>query len=178
MVVLGRIAAPFGVQGWLHLQAFGDDPQSWKVIEHWLVSADADAAPERWRELKLDGFKLQAKGPVVRFEGCNDRTAAEKLVGLYVAAQRHDLPDTEDDEYYWGDLIGLDVVNQSGERLGRVDRLLETGANDVLVVVDDAAGAEKPAKRPVERLIPFVSAVVKDVDREAAVVRVEWDAQW
>ena len=90
------------------------------------------------------------------------------------AAQRHDLPDTEDDEYYWGDLIGLDVVNQSGERLGRVDRLLETGANDVLVVVDDAAGAEKP----VERLIPFVSAVVKDVDREAAVVRVEWDAQW
>lgn len=174
MVVLGRIAAPFGVQGWLHLQAFGDDPQSWKVIERWLVSADADAAPESWRELKLDGFKLQAKGPVVRFEGCDDRTAAEKLVGLYVAVQRHDLPDTEDDEYYWGDLIGLDVVNQSGERLGRVDRLLETGANDVLVVVDQAAGADKP----VERLIPFVSAVVKDVDREAAVLRVEWDAQW
>jgi 16S rRNA processing protein RimM len=174
MVVLGRIAAPFGVQGWVHLQAFGDDPQSWKVIERWLVSADADAAPERWRELKLEGFKLQAKGPVLRFEGCNDRTAAEKLVGLYLAVPRHDLPETGEDEYYWGDLIGLEVVNQLGERLGRVDRLLETGANDVLVVVDDAVAHDKP----VERLIPFVSAVVKDVDRSAAVVRVEWDAQW
>ena len=173
MVVLGRIAAPFGVQGWLHLQAFGDDPQSWKVIEHWLVSADADAAPERWRELKLEGFKLQAKGPVVRFEGCNDRTAAEKLVGLYVAVPRHELPDTAEDEYYWGDPIGLTVVNTAGVTLGRIDRLLETGADDVLVVVDASAG-----DTPVERLIPFVSAVVTDVDREAGVVRVEWDAQW
>ena len=109
-----------------------------------------------------------------KFDGCDDRTAAEKLVGLYVGVPRHELPATEDGEYYWGDLIGLDVVNVEGERLGRIDRLLETGADSVLVVVDDSASADKP----VERLIPFVSAVVKDVDRDAAVVRVEWGAQW
>jgi 16S rRNA processing protein RimM len=66
------------------------------------------------------------------------------------------------------------VINTVGEHLGRIDRLMETGADDVLVVVDASAAADKP----VERLIPFVSAVVKDVDRDAAVVRVEWDAQW
>ncbi|MBU0602305.1 MAG: ribosome maturation factor RimM [Gammaproteobacteria bacterium] len=171
MIVLGRLAAPFGVLGWLRLHAFGDDPQSWRAMEQWRVSADPDASAEHWSSLRLKGFKLQGNGPVVHFEGCDDRTAAEKLVGLYVAAQRQDLPDTGKDEYYWGDLIGLDVVNAEGERLGRVGRLMETGANAVLVVVDEG-------DKPVERLIPFVSAVVKDVDRDAAVVRVEWGAQW
>ncbi len=174
MVVLGRLAAPFGVQGWFRLHAFGDDPLSWRVIERWRVSPDADAPAERWTTLRLAGFKLQNTGPVVKFEGCDDRSAAEKLVGLYVAVPRHEMPDTDKDEYYWGDLIGLTVVNTSGECLGRIDRLLETGADDVLVVTDISGGTDKP----VERLIPFVSAVVKDVDRENAVVRVEWDAQW
>lgn len=174
MVVLGRLAAPFGIQGWLRLHPFGDDPESWRVIEHWRVSADADAPADLWKMLDLKGFKLQGNGPVVKFDGCDDRTAAEKLVGLYVGVPRHELPATEDGEYYWGDLIGLDVVNAEGERLGRIGRLLETGADSVLVVVDDSVSADKP----VERLIPFVSAVVKDVDCDAAVVRVEWSAQW
>jgi 16S rRNA processing protein RimM len=174
MVVLGRLSAPFGVQGWLRLHAFGDDPQSWRAIENWRVSADAEAPDALWKTLKLNGFKLQNTGPVVRFDGCDDRNSADRLVGLYVAVPRHELPDTEEDEYYWGDLIGLAVVNAEGDQLGRIDRLLETGADAVLVVVDDAAGADKP----VERLIPFVSAVVKVVDRDAAVVRVEWSAQW
>lgn len=174
MIVLGRLAAPFGVQGWLHLQVFGDDPQSWKVIERWYASSDPEVDSSVWRELKPDGFKLQAKGPVVHFEGVPDRTAAEKLVGLYVGVPRHELPDTGDDEFYWGDLVGLEVVNLSGIRLGRIDRLMETGANDVLVVLDDAQGGDKS----VERLIPFVSAVVKDVDRALSQVHVDWDAQW
>lgn len=173
MIVLGRLAAPFGVQGWLRLHAFGDDPQSWRSIERWQVSDDADAPDGHWKTLVLKDFKLQGNGPVVKFDGCDDRSAAEKLVGLYVAVPRDELPDTDDDEYYWGDLLGLEVVNLEGERLGRVDRLLETGANAVLVVVDASM-----ADKPVERLIPFVSAVVKEVDREAAVVRVEWNAQW
>lgn len=174
MIVLGRLAAPFGVQGWFHLQVFGDDPQSWKAIERWYLSADSEAPDARWEPIRLSGFKLQAKGPVVRFEGIEDRTAAEARVGLYVGVPRHDLPETEDDEYYWGDLVGMSVVNLSGVALGRVERLMETGANDVLVVVDSAVAGDKP----VERLIPFVSAVVKDVDRSAAELRVDWDAQW
>ena len=173
MVVLGRLSAPFGVQGWLRLHPFGDDPQSWRVIERWLVCSDAEAPAAQWNTLKLAALKVQNTGPVVKFEGCDDRNAADRLVGLYVAVPRHELPDTSEDEYYWGDLIGLAVVNTAGVVLGRVDRLLETGADDVLVVVDDSTG-----DKPVERLIPFVSAVVTDVEREAGVVRVEWDAQW
>jgi 16S rRNA processing protein RimM len=71
------LSAPFGVQGWLRLHAFGDDPQSWQVIKDWRVSADADAPAGQWSTLKLAGFKLQNTGPVVRFEGCDDRNAAE-----------------------------------------------------------------------------------------------------
>jgi 16S rRNA processing protein RimM len=173
LIVLGRLSAPFGVQGWLRLHPFGDDPQSWREIEYWQTSRDADAPAAQWGQLKLAALKMQNSGPVVKFEGCDDRNAADGLVGLYVAVPRHALPDTGQDEYYWTDLVGLAVVNSAGVVLGRIDRLLETGANDVLVVVDDAAGG-----KPVERLIPFVSAVVTDVERSARVVRVEWDAQW
>ncbi|WP_018411786.1 ribosome maturation factor RimM [Methyloversatilis thermotolerans] len=174
MVVLGRIAAPFGVQGWLHIQVFGDDPQTWKVIEHWYASREADAPATRWSLLEPDGFKLQTKGPVIRFRGYPDRTAAEALVGFYLAVPKQDLPDTGEGEYYWGDLVGLEVTNLQGQRLGRVERLMETGANDVLVVRDAVAGTDKA----VERLIPFVSAVVKTVDQEAGRLSVDWDFQW
>lgn len=174
MVVLGRIAAPFGVQGWLHLQVFGDDPHAWKAIDRWYASNNADTPAAGWSELEPDGFKLQAKGPIIRFRGYPDRTAAEALVGLYLAVPRQDLPAAGEDEYYWGDLIGLEVMNLQGQRLGRVDRLMETGANDVLVVHDAVAGTDKP----VERLIPFVAAVVKTVDRQAGRLSVDWDVQW
>jgi 16S rRNA processing protein RimM len=161
------------VQGWLRLHPFGDDPQSWKVICDWHVHADADAPAAQWSTLKLVALKLQNTGPVVKFEGCDDRDGSEKLVGLYVAVPRHELPETGEDEYYWGDLIGLTVLNGAGVTLGHIDRLLETGADDVLVVADTQSDGTS-----VERLIPFVSAVVTDVDREAGLVRVEWDAQW
>jgi len=79
------------------------------------------------------------------------------------------LPVPAEDEYYWADLVGLAVVNGAGEALGKVAGLIETGANDVLRVLGDDG---------VERLLPFVDAVVLDVDREAGVIRVEWGADW
>ena len=86
-----------------------------------------------------------------------------------VGARREAFPETDDDEYYWADLIGLDVVNTAGERLGKVDSLIETGANDVLRVLDDDQ---------TERLLPFVSAVVLAVEKDAGQIRVEWGSDW
>ena len=106
------------------------------------------------------------------FAGVADRTAAEAMKGMLVGAPRAALPAVPEDEFYWADLVGLKVVNQAGESLGRVDGLIETGANDVLRVVDTDAAES------VERLLPFVAAVVGKVDVAAGVVHVDWERDW
>lgn len=164
-VVLGRLADPYGIRGWIRLHPYGDDPLGWAAMPTlWLGS---EGGP--WREVGLKGLKAHGDGYVVLLEEAVDRTAAEGLKGVLVAAPRSALPDTGDDEYYWGDLIGLGVVNSAGEKLGRVAGLLETGANDVLRVVDEDK---------TERLLPFVEAVVLSVDKAAGQILVEWGSDW
>lgn len=166
MVVLGRLVAPYGVKGWLHLHPFGDDPESWQGLPCWYLGKDAEG--DQWQSLSLDAIKLHGDGWVVKFMGIEDRNGAEALVGQYVASPQEDLPRTDDGEYYWADLIGLQVVNEADEPLGTVTSLIETGANDVLVV--------REGKK--ERLLPFVDAVIKQVDLPARTIRVAWGADW
>lgn len=165
IVVLGKIADPYGIRGWVKLHAFGDDPMAWAEMPVWWLSRDG----EGWRETKLEGFRVHGDGLVALFEGVADRSAAEAMKGLLVGAPRTALPATDEDEYYWGDLIGLEVVNTAGESLGRVESLIETGANDVLSV---AAGDGT------KRLLPFVAAVVLAVEKEIGRIRVEWGSDW
>ncbi len=172
MVVLGRITAPYGVQGWLRLHAFGDDPQRWREIEHWwLGQSESDFSA--WRTYPLKALRLQGKGWVVKFEGIDDRTAAEGLVGNYFGAPRGELPQAGQGEYYWADLIGLAVANLAGVPLGRVTELIESGAHAVVVVEEvDASGSK------IQRLLPFVEHVVKEVDVPAGQMRVDWERDW
>jgi len=165
IVILGRLADPYGIRGWLKLHPFGDDPLDWDEIPVWWISKDG----ESWRECGLKGLKVHGNGVVVLLDGIDDRTAAEAMKGVLVGAPREALPETDEDEYYWADLIGLDVINTAEERLGKVVGLLETGAHDVLRVVGDDE---------VERLLPFVAAVVLTVDKEARLIRVEWGSDW
>lgn len=165
IVVLGRLADPYGMQGWLRLYAFADDPLSWGGMPVWWVGREGGP----WRECRLKSLKAHGEGLVVLLDGVADRTAAEALKGFLVGAPRAALPKTEEDEFYWVDLVGLEVVNTAGERLGKVAGLIETGANAVLRVADDDGA---------ERLLPFVSAVVLAVDREAGRIRVEWGGDW
>lgn len=165
IVVLGRLADPYGIRGWVRLHAFGDDPLAWAEMPVWWLSRDGEA----WREVKLEGMRAHGDGLVALFEGIADRNAAEALKGMLVGAPRAALPATDEGEYYWADLIGLEVVNTAGEALGQVAGLIETGANDVLRVV---------AKDGSERLLPFVSAVVLAVEKGAGRVRVEWGSDW
>jgi len=165
IVILGRLADPYGIRGWLKLHPFGDDPLDWDEIPVWWISKDG----ESWRECGLKGLKVHGNGVVVLLDGVDDRTAAEAMKGVLVGAPRDALPETDEDEFYWADLIGLDVINTAEERLGKVVGLLETGAHDVLRVVGDDE---------VERLLPFVAAVVLTVDKEAQQIRVEWGSDW
>lgn len=171
MVVLGRITAPYGVKGWVRLHPFGDDPERWQEIGRWWIGRDEHDF-SAWRAIPLQAMRLQGKSWVVKLVGIDDRSAAELLVGQFVGAPRNALPATGQDEYYWADLVGLEVVNEQQESLGRVAEMIESGAHAVMLVVVGEG------KDRVERLLPFVGHVVKDVDVEAGRMLVSWEQDW
>lgn len=164
MVVMGRIVAPYGVFGWLKVvpdtEAFDGlfDYDTW-----WLGKGDD------WREYQVETAKVHNDVLVVKLAGINDRDAAFACKGKQVAVPREQLPEPDDNEYYWSDLIGLNVKNQQGVDFGSIIDVFETGANDVLVVKKDDAPKNE------ERLLPFIAAVVLEVDLKAKTMLVDWD---
>lgn len=157
---MGRISAPFGVKGWVKVQPNTAAPRNLLAYKTWWVGADGG-----WKETAVAEARVQGRAVVAKLEGCDDRDAAGALRGKMVSVPRAALPGTRSDEYYWADLIGLAVVDESAQALGRITGILQTGANDVLVVRGDR-----------ERLIPFIAEVIRDVDVGAGVMRVRWGA--
>ena len=172
MIVLGRIVAPFGIQGWVKIHPFGDDPASWRKLPHWWLSRDDNAPDAQWKQYTLTACRPHGKGLVAALAEVPDRNAAEAIDGFFIAAPREALPQPEENEYYWGDLVGLEVINEAAETLGTVRGLLSTGAHDVLQVQDGEG------KCAVERLSPFVAAFVLDVDLAARRIQVSWQKDW
>jgi 16S rRNA processing protein RimM len=159
---MGRISAPFGVRGWVKVQPNTAAAQNLLAYRTWWVEDGGE-----WRDRSVAQAKVHGHTVVAKLEGCEDRDAAAALRGKLVAVPRAELPGTQSGEYYWADLIGLAVVNESAQPLGRISGILQTGANDVLVVAGER-----------ERLIPFIATVVRSVDLPAGVMRVEWDADY
>ncbi len=144
----------------MRVQSFARPPESILDFPSWWVQTD-----EGWEERALESGRIQSNGIVVALEGCGDRESAAALRHAAVAVPRSALPEPESGEYYWHDLIGLAVATTEGVELGRVDHLLETGANDVLVVYGDR-----------ERLIPWIQGqVVQSVDLASGRMIVDWD---
>ena len=168
IVVLGKIVGAYGLRGAVRLHPFADDPDSWGRLKCWWLGREGEP-PEAWRMQRLIRCRAHGDAWIVQFAGADDRNAAEAIDGLLVGAPRVMLPEPAKDEYYWADLIGLEVVNTKDQSLGRVLGLIETAANDVLRVGDGEGQ---------EQLLPFVGAVVLDVDLTARRVRVEWEADW
>ena len=132
------------------------------VLEYttWLLATSND-----WQPVLVAEGKRQGKTIIARLEGFDDRDQAATLVGRTIGVPRDALPDTGEGQYYWSDLEGLRVVDRDGAELGKVRYLIETGANDVMVV-----------KGEQERLIPFVSGdTVVDVDLVNGVIIVDWE---
>ena len=130
IVVLGKIVSAYGLRGAVHVHPFADDPAAWARMKYWWLGREGDA-PERWQPQRLIRCRAHGDSWVAQFAGFDDRNAAEAAAGLLIGAPREALPATGTDEYYWGDLIGLDVVNTKDQPLGRVLGLIETAANDV-----------------------------------------------
>lgn len=162
-VIVGRVAGLYGVRGWLKLRSFTDPPEG--LLDFQPVEIGRDG---HWRQIRIAESRPHGRGLVGRFDGCEDRDAAARLVGSEISVARSQLRPLEPDEVYWVDLVGLLVENEAGETLGRIERLIETGANDVLVVQGDR-----------ERLIPYVRGeIVRDIDLEHGRMLVSWDADY
>lgn len=173
-VVMGRVAAPYAVQGWIKVQPFTACLDSLLDYETWWLGHD-EGPKAGWREYRVLEGKAHGQTLLARLQGVDDRSASEALKGLEVAVDRSEFPEAEEGEYYWDDLIGAEVANTEGVLLGRVAGLMETGAHDVLRVAGDG---QETGERPRERLIPFVDAYVREVDLAGKRILVEWDADW
>jgi len=154
---MGRVVAAVGIRGEVRVKTFTEDPEGLAGYGRWVVKTS-----EGWREMPLEGFALRPNGSVAKLGGCDDRDAAERLRGAEIAIPREEFAE-RDDGIYQVDLIGLDVVDEQEGKLGVVDSFVETGPTSVMVV-----------KGVRERLIPFVGDFVKDVDREAKRITVDW----
>lgn len=171
MVVLGRIVGPYSLRGWLNVHFFGDDPEALGEMPQWWLGSNPEALSDEsaWQAFELQQLRPHGKGMIAKFGGIDDRTAAEAIDGFYIATPRSALPKTTQDEYYWADLVGLQVVNTQGEELGRLTSLMTAGAHEVLCIKDESGH---------ERLLPFVAAVVKKVDIASGQMLVNWGSDW
>jgi 16S rRNA processing protein RimM len=160
---MGHITGAYGVKGWVRVRSYTSNPADLLDYQPWYLNIDGT-----WQQCEVLEGRLHGKGLVVRLPECADRDAAQALAGTEIGIYRRQLPQTEHNEYYWNDLVGMQVVTLDGDVLGTVDYLLETGANDVLVVAGER-----------ERLIPFIRGqVVASVDLDAGIIRVDWDAEY
>jgi 16S rRNA processing protein RimM len=166
MVVMGRVTAPFGVKGWLKIYALTAQPGNLCEYPVWWMRGDGD-----WREVQVASAKVHGSMLVALLAGVDSREAAAALKGFEIGVPREQLPDAASDEFYWADLIGLKVVNVEKIELGRVVRIMQTGANDVLVVAEERGG--KPGDAA-EILIPFIADAIKKVDVAAGLIAVDW----
>ena len=164
MVVMGKVVGAQGIQGWVKVQTFTEYLDSLLDYNTWYVGNEQEWRPLEVLEANVHGGRVL----IAKLQGIPDRTAAEKYKGLLIAVPRAELPEKEEGEYYWSDLIGLTVENLQGEMFGTVDSLLETGANDVLVVKGESG----------EKLIPFIDSVIKQVSLKDKTIRVDWQADY
>lgn len=172
LLSIGRIAAVYGVKGWVKVVSYTEPREQIFAYQPWLIGKPRSRQPLVPLEI-LDG-KPQGKGLIAQPQGCEDRNAAELLIGNEIWTPREQLAELENGEYYWHQLEQLKVMNENGEYYGRVDHLIETGANDVLVVKPNNDSIDDR-----ERLVPYVEGLYVDkVDLAAGCIHVTWDKSY
>ncbi|QHJ00292.1 ribosome maturation factor RimM [Xylophilus rhododendri] len=173
-IEVGRIADAWGIKGWFRVLPYSASPEALFSSKRWFIQSPAVAGPGAGAVFRL--VVVQAKdhsdSVVATAQDVPDRTAAEALKGARVFIARSSFPSTAEDEYYWVDLIGLNVVNREGVALGVVRELMATGPQTVLVMDYEAEGKTE------ERMIPFVSAFIDKVDLPGKLISVDWQPDY
>ncbi len=174
-VEVGRVIGAWGIKGGIKVKPFAADPQALFSSKRWYIQPPETARPAGLKPaqplpslLRVVTAKEQGDGVVATAQELPDRNAAEALKGARVFISRASFPTPDEDEFYWVDLIGLDVQNRQGLALGRVVGLIETGPHCVLRIQPEAADAA-------EVLIPFVGVYIDQVDQAARRIHVDWE---
>lgn len=168
LVVLGKIFSVHGIRGEVKVYSYTNPLDNLLGYRHWTLTRDGEV-----RQVELASGRLHGKVLTARIKGLDDRDEARGYAGFLICVPRSQLPVLQDDEYYWYQLEGLKVINQDEQLLGKVDHLLETGANDVLVVKPCAGSLDDR-----ERLLPYTEQCVQRIDLSAGEMRVDWDVDF
>ena len=158
LIELGRIAGSYGVRGWVKVAPQKGVAEALVAAKEWWLGAEAR---------RVEQAKVHSATVVAKLAGIETREQALALKGTKIAVPRAALPDADDGRYYLADLVGLEVVNEHGLRLGVVRQWFTNGPQDVMELAGDRV-----------RLVPWVPTVVKKVDLEAKRIEVEWGADW
>lgn len=159
-ISVGKISGVFGIKGWVKVFSFTDPRENILTYSPWLLKKG-----DQTKTVNVVGGQLQGKTIVAQLADIEDRDQAASLMGWDIFITQDQLPKAAKGEYYWSDLIGLQVETIDGVQLGVVDSLLETGANDVIIVQGER-----------ERVIPFLQGrTIIKVDLEAGKIIVDWD---
>lgn len=181
-IELGRFQEAWGLKGWLHVLPYSADTEALFASTEWFLQPPEARFARGFSVFsgcvtaKIAEIKIHADGVVARIEGMDDRSAAEALKGVRIYVPRSAFPATPEGEYYWVDLIGLEVVNREGLHMGIVRDLLTTGPNSVLVL--EYTETVDGAGRIAERMIPFVAAYVDGVDQSTRRITVDWQTDY
>ena len=168
-VIMARIGKIHGLKGWVRLNSFTSPAENLLDYHDFYLRQNGQEKP-----LRLEEYRQQADKLLGKFEGFDDPETARQLTGQDLYLPSEELPALGQDEYYWHELQGLTVVNLQQQRYGKVARLMETGANDVLIVKPDAESVDDR-----ERLIPYLKdSVIKSVDKNAGIITVDWDIDY
>lgn len=168
-VPVGKLLGPYGIKGWIKIYSYTQPLENIQQYSPLWVDRDGNQQP-----IELTTVQKHGKGLIGKVAGCDSREEVPKYTGLTLSVQRSQLPSLESGDFYWSDLEGLAVENLAGERLGTVSYLLETGANDVLVV-----GPCEGSLDDTERLIPYLwQDVVHKVDLPSQKILVDWDSDF
>jgi len=160
-IYLGKITGVHGIKGWLKIQSFSSPPENILNYPSWIINNQGE------EELySIEQGRKQNNKIVVKLEKIDDRNTAESLINSKIQIQRSDLPKLSNENYYWSDLVGLSVLSSEEKVIGKIESLIETGANDVMVII---------TLKDERILIPFVMhEIIKEVNVELNYIKIDW----
>lgn len=169
VTVLGRITSVYGIKGWVKIYSHTLPMENILTYSPWLLRMAG-----QWRPVKVTASRQHGKGLIAKLDGVDSRDQAQRYCGLDIGVETSQLPALAEGEYYWSQLEKLAVYTLSGELLGRVSHLIETGSNDVLIVRGNADSMDRR-----ERMIPYLpDQVIKEINLETGTMRVDWDPEF
>jgi 16S rRNA processing protein RimM len=167
-VVAGKVTTVHGVRGWLKIHSYTAPEANIFDYQPWWMKF-----PEGWRRVEIDQFQQVSKGFIAHIKGLDDRDEARSYCQREIEVPTASFPSAAEDEFYWHELEGLRVINLEGLFLGTVSGLMETGANDVLIVKPASGSVDQ-----IERLIPYIDQVIDSVSVAVGEIRVDWDPEF